>query len=256
MPRFAICVLAIGDKYMKFYEAYFKPSHERYCKRHRYDFFVIPHFLDSRQENQRKECITYQKFLVPSYEPIQDYDYVLILDADIYILNHAGPLTELSEVCGDKVAGVDEGCDPSREMREHINVIKEWPRTVPEFYKACLPSDMSFHSSVNINSGFLLVQPKLHKEFFQTSYETWIQKEPCYPHREQAGISYELQVQNKIYICDKRWNRLWIIHAHNPIDIITNTNFFYTTFLPQTYCIHFVGQQYLDFARFLELSEL
>jgi hypothetical protein len=256
MGKFAVCVIAIGDDYMKFYEQYFKNSHERYCKKYGYDLFIINDFLDTNPQHQTKECITYQKFLIASYEPIQDYDYVLILDADIYILAQAGPLTEITEVCADKVAGVNQATDPSLEIVELINRSKEWPVTVNDFYKSLLPTHISFESNINVNSGFLLLQPKKHKEFFVSAYKKWIELTPCNSHREQAGISYELQIQNKIYICDKRWNRLWLIHTHNPFQNLSDTTTLFDVFLPQTYCIHFVGKFMVDFADYLERSNL
>jgi hypothetical protein len=256
MTKFAVCVITIGDEYIKFYEKYFKKSHERYCKKYGYDLFIITEFLDSNPEHQKNEHITYQKFLIAGYQPIQDYDYVLILDADIYIMAHAGPLTEISDLCKENIAGVDEGADPSVEIREIINRIKEWPISVKDAYKSVLPSDISFLSNISINSGFLLFQPKLHKEFFLRAYEKWIEIKPCFAHREQFGISYELQIQDKLYVCDKRWNRLWYVLTHNPFQNVLDAKVFFTTFLPQTYCIHFVAKFMVEFVDFLERTNL
>lgn len=258
MPRIAICVITIGESYIQFYEKYFKPSQERYCKRYGYDLVTIPHFLDSNKERHCSDYLTYQKILIAGCPQVQDYDYVLILDADIYICQTAGPLTELIDQCGDKIGLVNEACDPSYPIREEINRYKQWPVTPTAYYKKILPY-LQFETSLLLNTGLLFIQPKLHKAFFEEIdrvYGKDQMKHPCGAHFEGAILGYELQVQNKVHVIDNKWNCIFLAHAENPHQNLMDPDFFYGVFLSKYWFLHFCAKQFLSFAEFLEQSNL
>lgn len=258
MPTFAVCVVTIGDEYVKFYEKYFKKSHERYCNKYGYDLINITTYIDPNLERHTPDYISFQKILVANYPPIQKYDYVVVLDADIYALRNTPPLTEITDRCGDKVGAVNESCDPSYPIREAVNRYKEWPVTATDYYKSILPQ-YSFETNMLINTGFFLIQPKIHGKFFQGIYDKYAEAQKNHPkefQHENACIGYELQVQNMLYPCDNRWNCIVCIHAWNPFQNLQDPEFFFNVFLQKYSFLHFCGKWWLDYAEFLEKNNL
>lgn len=258
MPSIVICVVTIGNDYRKFYEHYFKPSHERYCKKYGYDLINLTDYIDPNTERHTPDYISFQKIIVANYPPVQKYDYVAVVDADVYILANTPPLTDITSVCGEKIGAVNESCDPSYEVREIVNSIKLWPVTAADYYKSILPQ-YSFETKMLINTGFFLLQPKLHGKFFQGVYEKYAEAQKNHHQgfqHENACIGYELQTQDMLYPCDNRWNCIFLAHAENPFQNLMEPEFFYDVFLKKYSFIHFCAKQFLTFAEFLEQSNL
>lgn len=256
MTTIAVCVFAIGGEYKQFYERYFKPSHERYCKKYGYDLLVLDKYIDTQTERHLSDYLTYQKILVANYPSVQDYDYVLILDADIYILQTAGPLSELVELCGNKIGAVNEAIDPSRPIREEINRYKQWPIQPNDYYNSILPKK-EFQTDILVNTGLMFIQPRLHKHFYEELnrvYGEYQYKHPSGAHFEGAIIGYEIQKQNLLEVIDNKWNCIFLVHAENSHQNLMEPEFFYDTFLKRYWFIHFCAKQFLDIAEFFEAS--
>ena len=63
-----------------------------------------------------------------------------------------------------------------------------------------------------LNSGILVLQPKIHKNFLKNIYEKYIENQINHPsgfHYEQSVIGYEIQKNNMHYFMDMKWNALW-----------------------------------------------
>ena len=258
MTKIAVCVIVIGEEYKKFYERYFKGSHERYCKKYGYDLLFIDKFLDLNKERHTKDYITFQKVLVPSDPRLESYEYVLMLDADIYIIANAPPLSEIINVCGDKIGAVNEAADPSPEIRQSINKIKGWQVTPTEYYNSILPQ-YKFETLAVINTGFLLIQPKKHIPFFKGIYDKYADAQKDNPwemHFEQSVVGYEMQTQDLVYYCDNRWNCIMLVHAEHPSQYLMDPDYFFPVFLQKYSFLHFCAKQYLILAESLQHSGL
>ena len=104
--RVCFGVISIGQLYTKEFNELFKPSLVAYTTKYGYDLKVFTETLDPSQKHP--DTISFQKCLVPL--ALQDYDWVVILDADIYIEKDAPPISNMLHLLGDRIGMVDETC--------------------------------------------------------------------------------------------------------------------------------------------------
>lgn len=97
-----IAIICIGEKYKDEFTKLFKPSIVNYVEMHGYHLKIFDSFLDSTQ--QHKDTISFQKCLIASDPSMQDYEKVVILDADILIEQNAPPIPDV----GNKIGIVNE----------------------------------------------------------------------------------------------------------------------------------------------------
>jgi hypothetical protein len=119
--RVLLITLAIGEKYIEMYNLYFRKSQEEYAKKYGYDFMVMEDYLCKNPEYNCTAALTFNKLLVCSQPFSNNYDYIIFVDADIFITYDAPSVIE--GVCaniGDKIGVVNELCQPGPEYTAEI----------------------------------------------------------------------------------------------------------------------------------------
>ena len=227
-----LVTLAIGEKFIVEYNSLFRQSHEEYAKKCGYDFKVITEHLDHTY-NTETISIYLQKVLICSQE--WDYEYIVFIDADILIHRAAPPIHDFMDL-GGKIGIVEEYSQPTKEMRLWIQRINGWETSAADYYKLAgfdLSTDMVF------NSGVMVFQPKLHREFLENIYNTYIEQFIHHPrgaHFEQSCIGYELQTRNMYTLLPKKFNAIWSLQASSEGNMVSASDFFRSN-----YFMHFAG---------------
>jgi lipopolysaccharide biosynthesis glycosyltransferase len=246
MKEAIVVTLAIGDKNRFHYNTIFIPSIKAYASKWGFDFLCIDKCINEMEPTIN--IIYMQKFLIASIPEVQDYKYVIFIDADI-LCNAEAP-NILEGIPEGKIAVVDEKSGwGSKELisRTLYYFTRENPSTAEEYYKF-YNFPQSF--SRQFNSGVFVFQPSLHKEFFQDLYNKYIVRASTGEDigGDQAPFNYEANSRDLVYYMDERFNRLWIItwgifypflneEEHTPIlkeavkNIFSNTHF-----------LHFAGR--------------
>jgi len=206
--RVCFGVISIGQLYTKEFNELFKPSLVAYTTKYGYDLKVFTETLDPSQKHP--DTISFQKCLVPL--ALQDYDWVVILDADIYIEKDAPPISNMLHLLGDRIGMVDETCQ--------FNT----PGT--EYYKM---AGFDLETSIVVNSGMMICSPSKHGVLLKDIYDKYISGCVGHPrkfHYEQSCIGYELQNQDKVCLVPRAWNYIYVYQ------------------LPEKkYFVHFAGYQ-------------
>jgi hypothetical protein len=78
-----LVTIAIGSKYLDMYKKNFYESQRKYAQKCGYDFKVITDFLD--KTIQQRSTISFNKVLVCSQGWSSQYDFIIFVDADIFI---------------------------------------------------------------------------------------------------------------------------------------------------------------------------
>jgi len=228
-----LVTLAIGKQYLQQYELLFKESQENYAKKNGYDFKIITDFLD--KNNKYNSTISFNKILVCNQEWSDEYDFIIFIDADILININSPPIHNYINY--DKYIGIiDEYSQPTKERRIQIQTKMGWETSATEYYKLC---DLNIKTDMVFNSGVLVFQPKIHKDFLQNIYDTYIKKSIFHNrgyHYEQSCIGYEIQKNNLYKVIDNKFNAIWSIIKLDNTENITLENYF-----KQNYFIHFAG---------------
>jgi lipopolysaccharide biosynthesis glycosyltransferase len=206
--RVCFGVVSIGEDYTKEFNELFKPSLNAYTSKYGYDLKVFTEMLDPTQTHH--DTISFQKCLVPAALP--EYDWVVVLDADIYIEKSAPTMSNMFHLLGDRVGMVDEVCKYNP------------PGT--EYYKM---ADFDLETNVVVNSGMMICSPSKHGAFLKDIYEKYIPRCVGHPrkfHYEQSCIGYELLKNDKVCLVPRAWNYIYVYQ------------------LPEKkYFVHFAGYQ-------------
>jgi hypothetical protein len=198
-------IITIGKLYNEEFERLFKPSVVSYCQKYGYDLKVFTNYLDPNHKHP--DTISFQKCLVPSF--LMEYDLVVILDADIYIENHA-PAIHFHEL-NEKIGIVDEVAQNSTDGYEKM-VQVGFADHAEHYYKL---AGFELKTGHILNTGVMLCNPKLHAEYLKTIYDKYVDKSIGHPrrfHYEQGCIGYELQTNNMYSLIGNSWNFIYI-HA-------------------------------------------
>jgi len=240
-----VCLVSIviGEKYLDEYNKLFRDSQENYAKKNEYDFKVITDYLD---KNFRfPQAITFHKLLLCSQDWSNEYDFIIYVDADIFININSPPIHSYIDY-GDKVGVIDEYSQPSKSERLLIQQKMRWEKNATEYYKLC---NFNLKTDMVLNSGLLVFQPKFHKDFLENIYNKYVKISLVHKrkyHWEQSCIGYELQINNKYIILDNKYNTIWPLYK------------FYKKRLEDlfkdSYFIHFAG--HIDFNRVNEIEKL
>jgi hypothetical protein len=221
-------------------------SQRKYALKNKYDFKVITEFLDDTYKYSHMS-LYYQKILVCNQEWSNDYDFIIFIDADIFInINSPGIHNYINY--DDCIGIIDEYSQPSRERRINIQKKMGWESSATEYYKLC---DFNINTDMVFNSGVLVLQPKKHRVFLQDVYNNYIKKSILHkrgPHYEQTSLGYELQVNNNFKVLENKFNALWALIK---IDNIENKSL--DSFFNENYFIHFAGR--CDINRVQELHK-
>lgn len=231
-----LVTIAVGEKYLRLYERLFKSSHELYAKKNGYDFKVITDFLD--KEIPRIETLSLSKLLLGSQEWSLEYDFIVYVDADIFINPNSPPIHSVIDY-NDKIGMVNEYSQPTKEKRLEIQRSKGWETSAKEYYNLC---GLTLETEIVFNGGLLVFQPKFHGEFLRFVYTSFVKTCLVHPrgwHYEQSAVSYSLQVQKNYIVLDNRFNAIWSLEKyskeleHQPFDL--------EAFFHNNYFIHFAG---------------
>jgi hypothetical protein len=238
-----LVTIAVGDKYLKEYKSLFYESQKRYAAKHGYDFKVITEFLGKTIKHA--STVSFNKVLVCSQEWSSDYDFIVFVDADI-LINPDAPAIHSCMDYGNCIGIVDEYSQPSKERRLNIQRRMGWETSAVDYYKLC---GFDIQTGMVFNSGVLVLQPKIHGNFLQNIYETYVSKSISHSrgfHFEQSCIGYEIQKANMYKILDNKFNAVWALTKLDNIENISLNKFF-----ADNYFTHFAG--HTDFDRVTQL---
>lgn len=96
------------------------PTHERYCKRHGYEYIG----LKAADHGDRHPCWTKIRSL---RAVLPNYDWVLYLDADALITNHDSCVTDITNFMGDRVMAI---CDDANGKNAGVLLVRNAPASL------------------------------------------------------------------------------------------------------------------------------
>lgn len=152
--------------------------------------------------------ILFSKFLLCSQEWSSDYDFIIFIDADIFI-NINSPPIHINDF-GNNIGMVDEFSQPTLEERVKIQREHNWETTGGEYYKN--KANVDIETNLLFNAGLMVFQPKIHRLFLEQVYNKYIKLAEDHVwgyHYEQAIIGYEIQINNIFKILDNKFNLIW-----------------------------------------------
>mgnify|MGYP000371266016 CR=1 FL=1 len=192
MPtKCCVAVICIGEKYLKQYNELFRQSHELYAKKCGYDFKVITEYIDENYKHA--DTISMQKQLICTLDWAKNYDFIICLDCDIIINHKQTPSIHNYYDLGKKIGVVNQS-QPTLQARLAGQRHKGLEITAQDYYK--LKSNHDIDTDHIINSGMMVCQPKIHKDFLKTVYDKYIKQQINHKngyHYEQSVIGYEIQ---------------------------------------------------------------
>lgn len=235
-----LVTICIGEKYLKEYNKFFKPSQEKYAKKWDYDFKILTDYI---KEPKHPHLISLNKILVCDYQWDKEYDYIIFVDADIVINENTPPIHNEYNF-GDKIGVVNQS-QPTLQARIETQIHRGFEITAKDYYRS--KSKHIIETQHIINTGVLVIQPKKHKLFLRNIFDTYYKKQINNKsgfHYEQSVIGYEIQKNNMHFFMNMKWNALW-----------GNNKYFFNTikkqlltlqgFYDSNYFIHFAG--HLDY---------
>jgi hypothetical protein len=240
-----LITIAIGQKYLSEYYKLFYDSQRNYAIKNGYDFKVVTNFLD--ENISHTNTIFFNKILVCSQEWSNNYDFIIFIDADILININSPPIHNIVEY-NNLIGIVDEYSQPSNERRLKIQKKMGWEVSARDYYKL---AELDIETEKVLNTGVLVMQPKIHGNFLKKIYDTYVIKSKTHTrgfHYEQSCIGYEIQKANLYKIIDNKFNAIWGL---TKIDNIDNIDL--ETYFNENYFIHFAG--HIDFEKILSLKK-
>lgn len=213
-PRVAVVTITLGEK-REAYERLFVPSIRAFAEKWGYDFKQITDFIDSPKHFSdspltKKYTFCIQKILVSQLPWVDEYDWIIIIDADI-LMNYESAPNLIDQLVDGKICVVNE-----RSLFGNSEIVtKFWksfdpsyPSTVQDYYPYLkFPQSFPYQA----NSGFVCFQPK-QKKFFKDLYEKYAAR--IYDGEDldgdQGPLNYEGQLQGVLHFLDERWNRVWL----------------------------------------------
>jgi len=237
-PRVLLVAIAIGDRYLQHYNSIFRPSHEAYAKKCGYEFKVVTDYLDPQFRS--KEAITFNKILVCSQPWSNNYDYIIVVDADI-LINPNSPPVNSAYVYGNKIGMVDEYSQPTPAIHREIQIYNGFEETATDYYM--LHAKRHIKTEHILNTGLMVLQPAHHKKLLEEIYNKYsrgaVESKSGY-HYEQSCVGYSIQLENAYFIMDNKWNAIWCLES-----IMGNTTL--NDFVKRNYFTHFVGNMFHEF---------
>ena len=185
-----------------------------------------------------------QKVLLASLPWVQQYDKVLIIDADI-LMNPEAP-NIFDECPPGKICAVDERSQygtPDTIINAWKQINASLPGTAEGYYKRL---GFSEWFSEQFNSGFIVFEPKTHKEFFESVYTTYMPRIFAGEDLDgdQGPLNYEGNRQGLIHYLDQRWNRIWLFTHVILYQFLQDKDTLQkaiSTIFHMNYCLHFAG---------------
>jgi hypothetical protein len=226
--RVALCVIAIGEKYIEEYTRLFMRSQKAYADRHGYDFKIITSYLSP----SHPDAICFQKYLLCSQEWSSSYDFIVYIDADMLIHPQAPELP--FQDLGDKIGMVDEYSQPTPERRIAVQRKNGWEDSATKYQALC---GYEFTTTHVFNGGLMIFQP-MHKALCESIHSDYAHKNIGHPrgfHFEQTTTNYELQKRNMIATLPNRFNAILAVAMAD------NSQLTISDFFDSNYFVHFAG---------------
>lgn len=168
----AIVTICIGEQYKKFYNKYFRPSHERFAKKIGVDLIVIDDHIDKSMFGKGRHP-AWQKLLIFNSPLTQQYERLCWIDADIFITKH-------SENPFKKVGNGQWGAAKNNPYQ-----FDDLAKSDLLLYEQCPKIN---RPNYLLNTGFFIVDKKEHQPVLESIYKN-NSEQPCY---ENGPLSYTL----------------------------------------------------------------
>lgn len=221
------------------HQQYFKQSQENYAKKYDYDYKIIRTYL--LDEKSDKTLLTLNKICICNEQWADQYDYLICVNNNI-IININAPQIFSKINIGNKIGCVSQN-QPTQIARESVQRYNGYEITAKEYYK--LKSNHHLDTDFVINTGVLVIQPKIHKEFLNNIFEKYKTLQTTSVHGDhftQSVIGYELQTNEKYTLIPMKWNALWTTNK-NFFNTILKLNLSIEEFIDDNYFINFSGNQ-------------
>ena len=224
MSDILLVTIVIGDEYLQRYKSVFYENHQMYASKFGYDFIVVTDFLDPN--NRHPSFISLQKSLVCSQSFSSKYTHIIYIDADIlFNLQKSSPL-HLEIKDDQKVLIANEYSQPTAEGRLLIQELNGWEPNARAYYKL---AGLDLDTSMVLNTGVMIFNPKVHRKVLEETYLTAIQAGINHPrgfHFEQAMIGFNLQKNNCFELLSNEWNAIWLLQKISPLNSINLLEFY------------------------------
>jgi len=189
----AIVAFALGAKYQRMFDDYCRDGWERYCKKYKYDLYLITDPLDPSLRGQSRSP-SWQKLLILSQPWSARYERIVWIDTDILI--NADNAPDIScDIDIHKVGLVDAFSIPNAFSNKVITqrpMNSLWSnawKTSSEYYQKNGLTDVHFDQVAH--GGVFVCSPKFHRGIFEYIYYTY-EDDPQKMQAEQPAFSYEL----------------------------------------------------------------
>ena len=179
----AIVTVAIGDKYLKKYDAMFRQSFLRYGKAVGADLFVVDDYIIPSDKRG-----WWQKLVPFEDSRIAEYEKVVVIDYDIYITKHA---KNVFSAVGEKPWGICK----SNPYDLAKNAIED------QYYFASCPEENRPPFAAN---GGMIVMSRSYKDALKKVYEQYSDIEAR--DMEAGPLFYFLYNDGKGMILDEEFN--------------------------------------------------
>ena len=186
--KVCLVTICIGEKYLQQYNRLFRSSQEKYAKKCDYDFKVITDFIS---KNNHKNLINMNKWLLCELDWSNNYDFIIFIDADI-IINENSPTIHNAYNFGHKIGVVNQS-QPTLQAKIKIQKHQGYEVTAKDYYKK--HSNLLFNGEHVINSGVIVIQPKIHKKYLSdlvVKFEPSVLRQPKKLHKDQCFFGYQL----------------------------------------------------------------
>ena len=231
-----LVTICIGEKYLEEYNRLFRSSQEKYAKKSGYDFKIITDFIS---KNKHDNLINMNKWLLCELEWSNNYDFIIFIDADI-IINENAPTIHNEYDFGNKIGVVNQS-QPTLQARIDGQIHKGFEVTAKDYYKK--HAKLVFDGDHIINSGVIVIQPKIHKKYLSdlaVRFEPYIIKQPSNLHKDQCFFGYQLQVDNMHFFMNMKWNALWANNKYY-FNTMKKGSLTLQEFYDRNYFIHLAG---------------
>jgi lipopolysaccharide biosynthesis glycosyltransferase len=184
------------------------------------------------------DTVCFHKYLLCSQPWASEYDYIIYIDADILINDHAPGIP--FHLLGNGIGMVDEYSQPTPQRRIAVQIKNGWLPTATDYFKLC---GYHFVTERVFNGGLMVFQPSQHRGLCEMIFSKHVKSNIGHPrgfHFEQTTTNYELQRRHMVSILPNEFNGILAI-AMSDDPKLTVDDFF-----NRNYFTHFAGRCYFE----------
>ncbi len=219
----AIVVFTIGKKYYEEFNKTFRSSIERFAKKIGRELIIVEDYIFPSTKHP-----SWQKLVMFSHPKIAKYDKVLMVDADIFITNHA---KDIFSVVGDR---------PWAAAKNNAYDIPRLKISDVTLYKNCPPDN---RPEFVVNCGMFMVSKSYQADMERIFQE--YDEQICY---EQGPFSYFLLNDKKGIVLSSEFNTI----AHSYIEKYGKSLFSILSMYEQASFIHYTASKHKSVFYFLK----